>query len=272
MPLFRFSSMQSRQARKYQYVTDQLNTSAGERWSSIIWGQTLSYEQGKGPFCALYYLIPFLVLLLTACGDGLETREETNYLGYRNIFTVDPETGLKMGEFRQYDTVGNLLELAHFKQGVMVGQRVLFSATGDTAVVENYLDFKVASDQEAASIPEEATFAGDYRTYYEDGQQIKQQGQYLAGAMHGQWKKYYPNGQLAESVTFADNEENGPFEEWYENGQRKATGQYLDGDREHGQIRLFTEDGTLERVLNCDRGICRTIWRPTDNTPAPDPE
>lgn len=220
------------------------------------------------------YFFPFLLLFFLACGDGLEILETTNHLGYKSVFKVDPESGLKLGEYRQYDEAGNLLELAHYHQDVLVGQRILFSPAGDTLVVEHYLeqDFKVAKDNQESHTPTpESTFAGEYRTFYETGNLIKQRGQYVAGAMNGEWKKYYQNGQLAETVTFVDNLENGPFKEWHENGNLKATGNYLNGDQEHGELRLYDESGTLEKIMSCNGGICQTTWRITDETPAPAP-
>ena len=71
---------------------------------------------------------------------------------------------------------------------------------------------------------------------------------------------WYPNGQMKEKVTFSNNEENGAFEEWYENGKLKATGNYLDGDNEDGTLKLYDTLGQLERILECQRGACRTTW------------
>ncbi|HHS96015.1 MAG TPA: hypothetical protein ENJ45_05440, partial [Phaeodactylibacter sp.] len=52
--------------------------------------------------------------------------------------------------------------------------------------------------------------------------------------MQGTWKGYYESGALKEKVEFVDNEENGPFIEFYENGKLKAEGTYRNGDNEHG--------------------------------------
>jgi antitoxin component YwqK of YwqJK toxin-antitoxin module len=69
-----------------------------------------------------------------------------------------------------------------------------------------------------------------------------------------------------ETVTLVDNEENGPFEEFYENGNKKAVGSYKGFDtdmnrpREHGELLMYDESGTLIKKMNCDMGICRTKW------------
>lgn len=63
-----------------------------------------------------------------------------------------------------------------------------------------------------------------------------------------------------EEVMFADNEENGPFTEYHKNGSLKAEGNYLNGDNEHGLLKLYNEEGELVRKMQCDSGICQTTW------------
>jgi len=202
-----------------------------------------------------YLLLPLLLGgLCTACGDGLETREETDDFGYRSVYTVDPETDARHGMFRNYDAEGHLLEQAEYRDNVLHGQRVLFSPQGDTLVVEHYAG---------------GAFEGPYRAYYEDGNRLRQRGQYVSNNMAGQWTRFYSDGTKSEVVTFANNAENGPFREWYENGKLKAVGSYRGGDREDGQLRLFTEAGELQRVLECDQGICQTVWRLGDEGEPP---
>ena len=63
-----------------------------------------------------------------------------------------------------------------------------------------------------------------------------------------------------EEVAFEGNMENGPFKEFYENGKPKATGAYLEGDNEHGELLEYDTTGTLIARKQCDRGICKTLW------------
>ncbi|MFT6485566.1 MAG: antitoxin component YwqK of YwqJK toxin-antitoxin module, partial [Neolewinella sp.] len=109
-------------------------------------------------------------------------------------------------------------------------------------------------------------FDGDYITYDSTGV-ISGKGQYLDGAMNRAWYRFYPNGKVKEAVTFVDNSESGPFREWYESGQPKASGAYINGDNEHGNLHLYAESGELERVLNCNEGACTTVWT-SDSTGA----
>ncbi|MTB49692.1 toxin-antitoxin system YwqK family antitoxin [Lewinella sp. W8] len=200
-------------------------------------------------------LLPILGLLtlIYACGNGLEEKETVDALGFKTVSQIDPETGMQQGVSRQYDPQGNLVAEEHYLDNELNGKRLLFSPEGNLLVEENY---------------ERGEFAGPYSLFDETGQ-LSMKGEYVDGKMSGAWTSYYPNGTVREVVTFADNNENGPFREWYENGQPKASGAYLDGDKEHGTLHLYAEDGQLRRVMECDRGLCKTTWEPGNGEEPP---
>lgn len=201
-------------------------------------------------------LLPILtlsILFLYACGDGLETKEETDALGYRTEYKVDPETKLKEGPLRQYDPQGRIAVEENYLNGKLEGIRRIYNPEGKVIVEENY---------------KADNFEGNYISYDSNGG-ISEKGQYIDGAMNKAWYLFYPNGKVKEVVTFVDNEENGPFREWYENGRPKASGEYLNGDKEHGKLYLYTEAGELERAMNCNLGECYTFWTPDSTGVAP---
>ncbi len=201
-------------------------------------------------------LLPILtlsLLFLYACGDGLEQKEETDALGFRLEYKVDPETKLKEGALRQFDPQGKLTMEENYLEGKLEGARKIYTPEGVLIVEEHY---------------NAGEFDGDYITYDSTGT-ISGKGQYLEGAMNRAWYQFYPNGNVKEVVTFVDNNENGPFREWYENGKPKASGEYLNGDKEHGILHLYAETGQLERVMNCDMGACMTFWTPDSTGVAP---
>ena len=47
----------------------------------------------------------------------------------------------------------------------------------------------------------------------------------------GPFEEYYDNGQLLEKGTYAGGEVHGPYERYYENGQRREIGRYNMGAR-----------------------------------------
>ena len=102
-------------------------------------------------------------------------------------------------------------------------------------------------------------FTGEYRLYHDNGE-LKQKGTYRNNAMTGPWETYYDNGQLKERVQFEGNMENGPFIEYHRNGKLAAEGAYKEGDYEHGELKIYNENGELIRSMLCDNGRCQTTW------------
>ena len=152
----------------------------------------------------------------------------------------------KQGLYRLSSKQGKLLEIATYENDTLHGNRILFYAeTGDTQIIESYNRGK---------------FEGEYRVFYPNGN-LEQLGVYTANIMEGTWTRFYETGEPMEEVVFVDNNENGPFKEYYQNGHLKAEGYYKDGDNEHGALKMYDEEGELIKTMNCVKGICKTIWK-----------
>ncbi|HMO39940.1 MAG TPA: toxin-antitoxin system YwqK family antitoxin [Saprospiraceae bacterium] len=189
----------------------------------------------------------WMILLLSACNQKaarLETIETTDRDGYIERYSRRTTDYAKEGLYVRTDPRGTKVEEAEYRNDTLNGRRTLYYETGDLQVVETY---------------RMGLFDGAYEVYYPGGQ-VKLAGQYTANVMSGIWRGYYANGQLKEEVTFADNAENGPFTEYHPNGQLKAVGTYLNGDNEHGELKLYDENGQHEKTMLCDKGTCRTVW------------
>jgi antitoxin component YwqK of YwqJK toxin-antitoxin module len=188
-----------------------------------------------------------LLCLLVACsaGPAVETVESTDAQGLRIVYQRQVDNYAREGRFERFDSAGQRIELAYYRHDTLDGPRVLFYPSGDTLSVETYRN---------------GEFSGPYRAYHPNGT-LRQVGQYAANAMTGEWVSFYPSGDRREVVQMADNLEQGPFTEWYDGGALKAEGAYLDGDKEHGELRLYDSTGTLMRIMDCDRGMCFTRWR-----------
>jgi antitoxin component YwqK of YwqJK toxin-antitoxin module len=189
------------------------------------------------------------LMLLSCSGAGhrkaeLVTVDSVLESGFRMAFQQRRADGLREGAFRMYDEHGRLYEQSTYKAGRPHGLRILYFPDGDTLSVETLVHGR---------------HEGAYRLYHENGR-VELEGQYLDNAMAGIWKRYYPSGQLMEKVTFENNQEEGPFVEYHPNGALKAEGAYRNGDFEQGELRLYNEAGELERIMDCEAGLCRTRW------------
>lgn len=176
-------------------------------------------------------------------GD-VEIVEKTDAYGNIERYARRLSDYAKEGKYTLISPEGNILETAQYQNDSLHGSRVIYFENGDTQIVEQY---------------QHGLFAGPYRAYYEEGG-LELSGTYTANSMEGVWKRYYPSGQLMEEVNFQDNQENGPFTEYHENGKLKAEGYYQDGDNEHGLLKIYDEQGELAKTMNCQHGVCRTVW------------
>ncbi len=211
--------------------------------------------QGTGRLFLLKYcimskltigLILWCLFALVACNNHLRKVEES-VDGVTEKYTINKKTGLKEGVFLRME--GNLkLEEAEYKDGKLNGIRKIFDDQGTVLIQETYVNDE---------------FHGPYYQYHPNGQ-VQLEFHYENSVLRGEQKQYYDNGQLMEIVMFENNKENGPFTEYYENGNLKAEGHYLDGDNEHGLLKLYNEEGKLVKKMECDRGRCKTIWEAKD--------
>ena len=53
--------------------------------------------------------------------------------------------------------------------------------------------------------------------------------------------------------------------EYFRNGNLEAEGTYRNGDNEHGLLKLYNEEGELIKTMNCEDGVCRTVWKKDQN-------
>ena len=196
------------------------------------------------------YFLFFAFTLFFACNSKLETVETTNDFGYLIKYQRSKTDFAKQGLYTAFYPSGEKYEEANYLNDTLHGERKLYYESGDLELVENY---------------NMGAIDAAFNRYFQDGT-LQQEGVYKDNIAVGEWKKYYKNGQLEELVTLVDNEENGPFQEFYENGNMKAEGNYKGFDeeanrpREHGLLKMYDEEGTLVKKMNCELGICRTIW------------
>lgn len=193
----------------------------------------------KVPFLSL-----FLFFLFTACSsvETIEVKDDSGILTER--FTQNKKTKQKEGKLTRFFEDGAILEESNYQKDTLHGERKLFYEDGQLQSLEKY---------------KKGSFDGLYQAFYNNGQ-VELEGNYTNGAMNGLWTRFYETGEKMEVVSFKNNEENGPFTEYHINGQLKAKGAYIGGDREHGELQLFNETGQLIKKMNCIAGRCKTTW------------
>lgn len=185
------------------------------------------------------------LFLLFSCGTKTEkTFHENGQL--MESFAVD-KNGIKNGTYEAFYDDGVLYEKATYKEGKLIGKRILHFTNGQPEIVEHY--------------NEKGELDGPYITYYKNGQ-IKAEKTYKKNKLEGKVLVYYENGKLFEEVYFKDSQENGPFTEYFENGKVQWKGTYLNGPNEFGELEEFDSTGILIKKMMCDSfAICRSTWK-----------
>ncbi|MEM7102532.1 MAG: toxin-antitoxin system YwqK family antitoxin [Bacteroidota bacterium] len=193
----------------------------------------------------------FALITIIGCGGDIEVIKETYDSGsLKAEYQRKKSDFTKHGWYKGYDEAGWLYEESTYQDDALHGTRKIYHENGNLNIQEEYV---------------EGYFQGPYVSYFPNST-MEMEGQYQNNAMEGEWKFYHENGQLHEVVRFKGNEENGPFIEYHLNGNLKAEGAYLNGDFEHGELKLYDEDGELERVMNCVEGRCETTWKKEETT------
>jgi|SRR5687767_1758128 len=190
----------------------------------------------------------FLILTAFICSckkDSLSSKVELDpFTGFEYTYSILPNDTINHGPYFKKDSMGILLEKGNYENGELHGVREIYFPDGKVKVRERYNN---------------GTITDLYEYFFPNGKH-ELKGYYVDGAMYGPWKKYDDQGNLIEVVTMIDNEEMGPFSEYYANGKIQAEGAYIHGPNEDGLLNLFNESGELYKKMLCDSGICVTIW------------
>ena len=193
----------------------------------------------------LFRAILAVTILLAGCKEPLTKSEVDPDSHFKTTYTLRKEDQVYNGPYTKIDSAGVLIERGNFLSGKMHGIREILFPDGIVKVRERYIDGEMTDL---------------YEYYYPNGKH-ELKGYYIDGAMYGPWMKYDDRGNLIEVVTMIENEEMGPFTEYFADGKIQAQGMYLHGPNEDGLLNLFNESGELYKTMLCDSGRCLTTWQ-----------
>ena len=190
-------------------------------------------------------LFSLIIVLFGSCSnvDVVENKDEAGRLVER--YTVSKKTKLKEGLHEAFFLTGSKSEESTYKNGILRGEQIFYYENGQIQEVRNF-DI-------------DGSFSGAYKSYHETGK-LKSEGQYTNGSMNGKWKFFFRTGNIKEIVHFRDNVENGPFLEYFENGKISAEGTYVN-ELEHGVLKKYNDKGELTTQMQCENGVCHTVWK-----------
>ncbi len=132
----------------------------------------------------------------------------------------------------------NIKEIGHWKDGKQNG---LFQLYTEEGILVDDTNFK------------EGERDGLTEQFYNDTGKLRVSANYKNGVLDGEFKAYYPNGNLQGEVTYKNGEMNGDFKEYHENKNIRLSGSYKN-NLQNGEWKSYLEDGTLETIVNYKDG------------------
>lgn len=165
------------------------------------------------------------------------------------------------GYYREYDETGKLIQTLRYERGAVVEEI--------DEEAKEIIDFKRTFDDEGRMI-----FSGGYREnvpigihrffdttgavvnaiiYNEKGEKMSEGIVDEQGNRRGEWKDYYPTGEVRAQGNYRNNRKSGPWNYFYRNGRTEQTGNFLNG-RYDGQWVWYHEDGSVWRDENYFNG------------------
>ncbi|RIJ42904.1 toxin-antitoxin system YwqK family antitoxin [Pontibacter oryzae] len=96
-------------------------------------------------------------------------------------------------------------------------------------------------------------FSGKLYTLFESSRDTAELTSYQNGKEHGEWKKFYPSGQLRERRFFEQGQKTGEYIAWWENG-KKQLHYFFKDDEYEGSCKEWNEEGRLVKAMHYKNG------------------
>ncbi len=91
------------------------------------------------------------------------------------------------------------------------------------------------------------------KQFYSDTGKLRVSGNYKNGVRDGEFKAYYPNGNLQGEVTYKDGEMNGLKEDFYKNGNVWTRQEFKNNDLD-GVYEVYYENGNPQLKAKIKNG------------------
>jgi antitoxin component YwqK of YwqJK toxin-antitoxin module len=188
-------------------------------------------------------------------------------LGSTHINHVD-QKGRKQGAWKVYDANGELKYRGNYVDGKPVGEFVYYYPDGLKKAIVNNLDSGKISYIRMFHKDGKLMAEGKYIDKLKDSTWLYYSGedgtltleeQYDLGVKQGNWKTYYPSGQVMEVVHYKDDQKEGPWIQYFSDGSMKAEGTYINGELE-GLFVLKHMNGNVEVSGTYRKGKKEDTW------------
>lgn len=105
---------------------------------------------------------------------------------------------------------------------------------------------------------------GEYHGHYQEkdvGGLLVIEGQYENGIKVGEWKKWYPSGQLESQEFYKNGEEHGVSTRWHENGQKSEKVTLSEGEYLNDFISWHPNGQISQQGFSSESGVCKKWYK-----------
>jgi len=165
-------------------------------------------------------------------------------------------TGRKQGYWEAVDSKGALVYSGYFVNDQPAGEMKRYYPTGGVRVIMNYdnagTKIRARFFWESGALAARGNYIGTMRDsvwlYYSNNTKtLSRRVEYVEGKQHGKEQSFYPEGNIAEEIIWENGLKNGPWTQYFKNGQPKLTATYIN-DKLDGAFTVFSHNGKKEIV------------------------
>lgn len=173
-----------------------------------------------------------------------------------------------VGEFKRYYEDRTLKSLLVYSDDGREANAAIYHPNGFISSQGKYFDqkkegkWRFYSRMMNGCLVSEDEYSGNIRNgaslkYFPDGT-VAERLTFVNGKKNGEWFQYYESGKIFLRSFYTDDILNGKFEVWFENGRSKYSGFYKNDLRE-GKWIIHNEDGSVRYEINYTTGVTKDL-------------
>ena len=153
-----------------------------------------------------------------------------------------------IGEFKRYYPTGGVRVIMNHDSASTKVRARFFWQNGDLAARGNYIETKRDSV---------------WLYYSNNTKSVSRRVEYAEGKQHGKEQSFFPDGNVAEEIIWENGLKNGPWVQYFKNGQPKLTATYIN-DQLEGAFSVLSPNGKKEIEGAYRQGVRDGEWKHYD--------
>lgn len=205
----------------------------------------------------------FLLACLIFSFNLLSAQELLN--NHRNI--TDGQ-GRKQGYWKVFDVNGALKFEGAFKDNIPFGEFIYYYPKGNirarSLIYNNGNESRTKIYHENGKIMATGKYLNKKKDsiwhYYSDFDGLLLSEEiYENNIKTGSWRKFFPDGSVAETITYFNNKNHGPWRQYFPNGKLKLKAEYID-DKLEGVMTIYHPNGEVNISGNYVNNLKDGAW------------